>query len=259
MRKLIFALPIFCFLISILLAEPINDAGLYVVNGWRKPCTIRQWSQSEDLSLDASNGLLVDESFFLKRMRGVKRSISAAKKESSNIPTNVSKKSEVSALDRSVNSSLSKDQCLLSSDFGFVDADTKRINERFVSVFNELINDFFDKKPPLLSWAEDVNIAFAGESSKIGASESLTSQALSILRKLFPENPDFANIIFNGNLAFYDMAVDEINKKRQALHGKVEFQAWAEEYFVYIQNSSDFCFASKRVLKKMIQDIIASK
>lgn len=60
-----------------LFAEPFLEPGVYIINGRKKPCTIEKWSQFNEPKSEFDSGLLVDVSFFIKRMKAFKTSPSS--------------------------------------------------------------------------------------------------------------------------------------------------------------------------------------
>lgn len=60
---------------SCLLAESFTEPGIYIVNGWNKPCTIKKWDQFNDsLPTQSCNAPILDVSFFIKRMGAAQKS-----------------------------------------------------------------------------------------------------------------------------------------------------------------------------------------
>jgi len=256
---------IFTSVSACLLAESFKEPGIYIVNGWNKPCTIKKWDQFNDsLPPQSYNAQILDASFFIKRLGRtvISRPASrqkdnlAVQSEAANPRNTDQENSELEAKTDETNN-LTKEPYYLSDEgLGLVDSVTKGYNRNFIITFNGYIKRYFEKKTDKKSLAENLSI-YLKTQRKI--SSELLPRVLSILYKLFPENPEWCNIIMGGEFTYYIVAVRKIESQAKEISDPNKFKSWAEGYFTYINGSDHYDSYSVSALKKLIEELIQSK
>lgn len=252
-----------------LLAESFTEPGIYIVNGWGKPCTIKRWSQLDDsFSIRSCNEPLVDVSFFIKRMGAPRKS-----KETGQVVGVVPNKAMVSNVrNKESNGSglqttsaepekLTEEAFYLSEEgWGLVDVITKSHNLAFTVDFNNSISSYFKEKPGKKGWALSLNLRIRHLKNKI--SSGLRSEAVRVLCKLFPENPEWGNIIVSGEFNRYAIFADHIESEAEKLETPGQFKSWAEGFFTHINRGDPTTrpdHYSREALKSLIEKLILSK
>lgn len=255
---------IFTAVSACLLAESFTEPGIYIVNGWNKPCTIKKWDQFNDsLPPQSCNEQILDVSFFIKRLGRavISRPVSRQKdnvtalNEAANLRNTDQENSELEAKTGETNDLTTETHYLSDEGLGLVDSITKNFNKAFIVTFNGFIKDFF-KKTDKKHWAQSLSY-YLKTQRKI--SPELFSRVSPILYKLLPENQDWCNIIMGGKFNYYIITVHEIESQAKKISDPDKFKSWAEGYFTFINSSDNYDSYSVSALKKLIEELIQSK
>lgn len=249
-----------------LLAESFTEPGIYIVNGWNKPCTIKKWDQLNDsLPPQSCNEQILDASFFIKRLGRTVISRPASRQkynlaaqnenEAANLRNTDQENPELEAKTAETNDFTKESFYLSGEGLGLVDSITKNYNEAFIVTFNGFIKDFF-KETDKKHWAQSLSL-YLKTQRKI--SPELFSRVSSILYKLLPENQDWCNIIMGGKFNYYIITVHEIESQAKKISDPDKFKSWAEGYFTFINGSDNYDSYSVSALKKLIEELIQSK
>jgi len=215
------------------LAESLPSPGVYIIDGCKKPCTIRQWSPFDATENESGYRSIVDESFFLKRMGTPK--ISGRKQNE----TNHVRFPEVSVSEQpnKVVTNIDSDKGLLitEDEVGLVDSQEQIYNKQIIDLFNEYVSSL-DKYDDKDKWSLGLSMALLGHKSFWNRSSSgLKYIVENRLNKIFPNESGLSSVITSGE--FYKVLSwkQQLENKAKTIKNISEFKAWSTEFLTNIK------------------------